>query len=289
MSADQSPDHVTESASHRNGCAKNCHDPAARFDWKNIGQDCRRGRAVAAFADAYKDAGGDQKRKRRRKSGGASCQAPQNHSGTDDHPARKPIGKKTKQRRAKHISNEERRAEHSGLRHRIHIVGSEKTRANVRLNSCQNLAIHVVKQIDRKQKKQGTARAAHWFRRFFHRQLPIADVLALIVNHKPMPSMPAAERTLYFFGRLFSARFYRVTALGTNNLPQGGFLLLPTHLGGIDATVLQLACPRPIRYIIDQEFYHKPMLHWFLQLVRCIPIDTRHSHSAIRAAAKEIA
>jgi acyl-[acyl-carrier-protein]-phospholipid O-acyltransferase / long-chain-fatty-acid--[acyl-carrier-protein] ligase len=103
-----------------------------------------------------------------------------------------------------------------------------------------------------------------------------------------MPSMPIAERALYFFGRLLAGCFYCVTALGTNNLPQGGFLLLPNHISWIDAIVLQLACPRPIRYIIDQEFYHKPMLHWFLRLVRCIPIDSRHSHSAIRAAAKQI-
>jgi acyl-[acyl-carrier-protein]-phospholipid O-acyltransferase/long-chain-fatty-acid--[acyl-carrier-protein] ligase len=100
--------------------------------------------------------------------------------------------------------------------------------------------------------------------------------------------MSVGERTLYFFGRLLASRFYHVTALGTDNLPQGGFLLLPNHISWIDAIVLQLACQRPIRYIIDQEFYRKPMLHWFLRLVRCIPIDTRHSHSAIRAAAKKI-
>jgi acyl-[acyl-carrier-protein]-phospholipid O-acyltransferase/long-chain-fatty-acid--[acyl-carrier-protein] ligase len=100
--------------------------------------------------------------------------------------------------------------------------------------------------------------------------------------------MSVAERALYFFGRPLLGFFYRVTALGIDNLPPGGFLLLPNHISWIDAIVLQLACPRPIRYIIDQEFYHKPVLHPFLQLVRCIPIASRHSHSAVRAAAKEI-
>ena len=83
--------------------------------------------------------------------------------------------------------------------------------------------------------------------------------------------------------------FYRVTALGINNLPEGGFLLLPNHISWVDAIVLQLTCPRPIRYIIDEEFYRKPLLHPFLRLVQCIPIDTRHSHSAIRAATEKIA
>src|SRR5438477_2850658 len=104
-----------------------------------------------------------------------------------------------------------------------------------------------------------------------------------------MASMSAAERALYFFGRLLVRCFYRVTTLGTDKLPKGGFLLLPNHITWVDAVVLQLACPRPIRYIIDKEFYRKPILHPFLRHLRCIPIDTRHSHSAIRAATEKIA
>src|SRR6266403_1021745 len=104
-----------------------------------------------------------------------------------------------------------------------------------------------------------------------------------------MASMSAVERALYFVARLLVRCFYRVTALGTDNLPKGGFLLLPNHITWVDAMVLQLASPRPIRYIIDQEFYRKPILHPFLRLLRCIPIDTRHSHSAIRAATEKIA
>src|SRR6266480_237817 len=104
-----------------------------------------------------------------------------------------------------------------------------------------------------------------------------------------MSSMSAAERALYFFGRALVRCFYRVTPLGIDNLPDGGFLLLPNHITWVDAIVLQLACPRPIRYIIDQGFYRKPILHPFLRLVGCIPIDARHSHSAIRAATEKVA
>src|SRR5437016_2111503 len=104
-----------------------------------------------------------------------------------------------------------------------------------------------------------------------------------------MATMSAAERTLYFIGRALGRCFYRVTALGIENLPEGGFLLLPNHISWVDALVLQLASPRSIRYIIDQEFYHKPLLHPFLRIVGCIPIDIRHSRSAIRAATEKIA
>jgi acyl-[acyl-carrier-protein]-phospholipid O-acyltransferase / long-chain-fatty-acid--[acyl-carrier-protein] ligase len=104
-----------------------------------------------------------------------------------------------------------------------------------------------------------------------------------------MASMSAAERALYFVGRSLVRCFYRVTALGADTLPKGGFLLLPNHITWVDAIVLQLACPRSIRYIIDEEFYRKPILHPFLRQLRCIPINTRHSHSAIRAATEKIA
>jgi len=97
------------------------------------------------------------------------------------------------------------------------------------------------------------------------------------------------ERLLYFFGGLLSRCFYRVAAHGADNLPSGGCLLLPNHISWIDAIVLQLACPRRVRYVIDQEFYHKPWLKPLLQTVGCIPIDTRHARSAIKAATEQLA
>src|SRR5205809_3864961 len=104
-----------------------------------------------------------------------------------------------------------------------------------------------------------------------------------------MASMSAVERALHFFVRPLVRCVYRVTTQGIQNLPKGGFLLLPNHITWVDAIVLQLACPRPIRYIIDQEFYHKPILRPFLRTVGCIPIDVRHSRSAIRAATEQLA
>src|SRR5215471_18964533 len=103
-----------------------------------------------------------------------------------------------------------------------------------------------------------------------------------------MGPMSVAERTLYFFGRVLVRCFYRVSPLGLENLPQGGFLLLPNHITWVDAIVLQLACSRPIRYVIDQEHYHKPILHPILRTLGCIPINIRNSRSAIRAAAEKI-
>ncbi|MFZ0915683.1 MAG: AMP-binding protein, partial [Candidatus Udaeobacter sp.] len=101
--------------------------------------------------------------------------------------------------------------------------------------------------------------------------------------------MSTAERVLYSIGRPLVRCFYRVTAIGMENLPGGGFLLVPNHISWVDALVLQLACPRPIRYVIDQAYYHKRILHPILRALGCIPINIRHSHAAVRAAAERIA
>jgi acyl-[acyl-carrier-protein]-phospholipid O-acyltransferase / long-chain-fatty-acid--[acyl-carrier-protein] ligase len=104
-----------------------------------------------------------------------------------------------------------------------------------------------------------------------------------------MPSLSTAERMLYFIGRPLVRCFYRVRTLGLENLPRGGFLLVPNHISWVDAVVLQFGCPRPIRYVIDQDFYRKPILRPILRALGCIPINARHSHPAVRAAAERIA
>jgi acyl-[acyl-carrier-protein]-phospholipid O-acyltransferase/long-chain-fatty-acid--[acyl-carrier-protein] ligase len=103
-----------------------------------------------------------------------------------------------------------------------------------------------------------------------------------------MPPQSTAERALYFIGRPLVRSFYRVIRFGLENLPQGGFLLVPNHISWVDALVLQFACPRRIRYVIDHEYYYKPILHPILRALGCIPISKRHSHAAVRAAAEQI-
>ena len=104
-----------------------------------------------------------------------------------------------------------------------------------------------------------------------------------------MVTRPIAERAFYGVIQPLLRLIYRVAPHGAENLPDGGFLLLPNHITWVDAIVLQLACPRPIRYIVDESFYHKPILQPFLRLVGAIPIDTRNSRSAIRGATERIA
>ena len=81
---------------------------------------------------------------------------------------------------------------------------------------------------------------------------------------------------------------YRVNAVGLDRLPRGGFLLLPNHITWVDALILLVACPRPIRFIIDQEYYENSFLHPILRVVGCIPITSRRAKDAMRRAAEKI-
>src|SRR6266576_5575186 len=103
-----------------------------------------------------------------------------------------------------------------------------------------------------------------------------------------MPGDSAAERAFYFCALSIARAIYRVKALGRENLPTGGCLIVPNHITWVDAIILQLACPRPVRFIIDEEFYHKPALQPVLRMARAIPIDRRKPREAIRRASEQI-
>jgi acyl-[acyl-carrier-protein]-phospholipid O-acyltransferase / long-chain-fatty-acid--[acyl-carrier-protein] ligase len=103
-----------------------------------------------------------------------------------------------------------------------------------------------------------------------------------------MPGDSAAERAFYFIACGIARLVYRVKAIGVQNLPTGGCLLVPNHITWVDAIILQLACPRAVRFIIDEEFYRKPALQPVLRMVRAIPIDRRKPREAIRRATDQI-
>ncbi len=103
-----------------------------------------------------------------------------------------------------------------------------------------------------------------------------------------MQHSSTAERLFYAVGLGLARLIYRVTPTGREQLPAGGFLLLPNHITWVDAIVLQLACPRPIRFIVDDGYYRHPVLHPFLRLAGCIPITSRRAKDALRGAAEKL-
>src|SRR3954469_15033629 len=103
-----------------------------------------------------------------------------------------------------------------------------------------------------------------------------------------MATVSGSERLLRLIGLSFARLAYRVTASGVDRLPEGGFLLLPNHISWIDAVVLSMACPRPIRFIIDEGVYNNRLLNPFLRAVGCIPITGRKAKDGMREAIARI-
>src|SRR5947208_16378307 len=99
-----------------------------------------------------------------------------------------------------------------------------------------------------------------------------------------MPGDSAVERAFYFIVCGIARLVYRVKAIGIENLPTGGGLLVPNHITWVDAIILQLACPRPVRFIIDEEFYRQAALQPVLRIVRAVPLDRGKRLEATRQA-----
>ena len=89
---------------------------------------------------------------------------------------------------------------------------------------------------------------------------------------------------------LLGRAFYRVTPAGLENLPAtGGVLLLPNHISYVDAVILQLACPRPIRFLVYDQIYQTGFLRWGLRLLGAIPISPKKARAAIETAVNALA
>ena len=75
---------------------------------------------------------------------------------------------------------------------------------------------------------------------------------------------------------------YRIRVIGFETMPQqGGVLLLGNHISWIDWAVLQIACPRPIRFVMERSLYERWYLKWFLNGFGVIPIGGAGSRTAL--------
>ena len=94
--------------------------------------------------------------------------------------------------------------------------------------------------------------------------------------------------TRFLLSRLVSSQ-YRIKVQGMRHIPsEGGVLLLGNHVSWIDWAVVQIACPRPVRFVMISTIYELWYLNWLFRLFGCIPIkagtSARTSLEAVAAA-----
>lgn len=101
--------------------------------------------------------------------------------------------------------------------------------------------------------------------------------------------------TLFLFFRvpIFIIRFvlwilthtgYRVSHQHLHHIPdEGGALLVCNHITYMDAFIISGACPRPIRFVMEEEYAELPLIKYFFKLTKVIPINATKSNSIRRA------
>ena len=92
----------------------------------------------------------------------------------------------------------------------------------------------------------------------------------------------------FLMARVMSTR-YRLNVIGLNNLPaQGGVLLLGNHVSWVDWAMVQMASPRPVRFVMERWIYERWYLRWFLDFFGVVPISRAGSREAIKTIARRL-
>ncbi len=77
--------------------------------------------------------------------------------------------------------------------------------------------------------------------------------------------------------------FYRVRAVHGERVPaKGGVLLLPNHVSFADAFFLSAACPRPLRFVMDEAFTANRAIRVFTSIFATVNIRREQPLEAIR-------
>jgi len=75
---------------------------------------------------------------------------------------------------------------------------------------------------------------------------------------------------------------YRLQVLGFKNIPeQDGVLMLGNHASWIDWAIIQVASPRPVRFVMERSIYERWYLKPLLNLFGVIPISKGASKAAL--------
>ena len=78
---------------------------------------------------------------------------------------------------------------------------------------------------------------------------------------------------------------YRVRTSGLENIPSsGGVLLISNHITYVDVVVLQLACPRPIRFVGFKGLRRNRFFNWCFEVSGCIELSANEPAEGIQKA-----
>jgi 1-acyl-sn-glycerol-3-phosphate acyltransferase len=82
-------------------------------------------------------------------------------------------------------------------------------------------------------------------------------------------------------------RAYKPNYIGFERIPAvGPAILICNHVSYVDGPIIDAGCNRQIRYLIDEEIYNLPVVHYIMTLNRSIPIS--YNRKSVEKAFDEI-
>ncbi len=107
--------------------------------------------------------------------------------------------------------------------------------------------------------------------------MAIVTVLGCVYTIRKMP-----QTLLLFIAQSLLKQRYKVDIQGIQNIPAtGGVLLLGNHVSWIDWAIVQVACPRPVRFVMIKSIYEHKYLKWLFRLYGCVPIANTASRRSL--------
>jgi len=84
---------------------------------------------------------------------------------------------------------------------------------------------------------------------------------------------------------------YRLEKSGLENIPETGpAVLVCNHVSLVDGLVISAACPRPVRFVMNQQIFNIPVLNFIFRTGRAIPIAPANENpEMLKRAYDEIA
>lgn len=85
--------------------------------------------------------------------------------------------------------------------------------------------------------------------------------------------------------RIFCRRYHRLRHDPVPLPEKGGALVVANHVSGVDPMLMLAAAPRPLRFMIAAEEYHRFGLKLLFRAIGCIPVErSTRPEKALRAA-----
>lgn len=121
----------------------------------------------------------------------------------------------------------------------------------------------------------------------FRIQMVIIGLICLVATISIVRTMPGD--LIRLVGVAIIRSIYRIKTVNADRVPtQGGVLLLPNHVTFADAFFISAACPRPVRFVMDEAFMKSAAIRAFVSVFDTMTIRRDQPLEAIRRMIKAL-